>query len=256
MTDLYRDPSLPIADRVEDLLGRMTPEEKAGQLTQLFFFAGQEVSDDLDISALPTGQQAFAESSRVVSGRVNAGTVGSVLFVRDPVLANALQRRAVEDTRLGVPLIFGFYVIHGLRTIFPAPIATAASWDPESAAAGQAVAAREARAVGIHWAFAPMIDIARDPRWGRIVEGAGEDPVLAAAMGAAQVRGFQGDLGPESVLSGPKHFAGYGAARGGRDYDDADCRRRMISRAPSVSTAGSTSCVRARSVSRTRRRAR
>ncbi|HMQ64800.1 MAG TPA: glycoside hydrolase family 3 N-terminal domain-containing protein, partial [Arachnia sp.] len=222
MTEPYRDPSLPVTERVEDLLARMTVEEKAGQLTQFFFFAPQEVPDDLDVSALPPEQQAYARGARVVSGRVSAGTVGSVLFVRDPSLANSLQRRAVEDTRLGVPLLFGFDVIHGLRTIFPVPIATAASWDPASAEKSQAVAAREARAVGIHWAFAPMVDIARDPRWGRIIEGAGEDPVLAAAMAAAQVRGFQGDLGPENILSGPKHFAGYGAARGGRDYDDSD----------------------------------
>ena len=222
MTEPYRDPNLPVTERVEDLLGRMTVEEKAGQLTQFFFFAPQEVPDDLDVSTLPPEQQAYARGARVVSGRVSAGTVGSVLFVRDAALANSLQRRAVEDTRLGVPLLFGFDVIHGLRTIFPVPIATAASWDPASAEKSQAVAAREARAVGIHWAFAPMIDIARDPRWGRIIEGAGEDPVLAAAMAAAQVRGFQGDLGPENILAGPKHFAGYGAARGGRDYDDSD----------------------------------
>ena len=115
-------------------------------------------------------------------------------------------------------------VIHGLRTIFPVPIAMAASWDPGSVERSQAVAAREARAVGIHWTFAPMVDIARDPRWGRMVEGAGEDPHLGAAVAAAQVRGFQGErLGAhEHVIAGPKHFAGYGAALGGRDYDEVD----------------------------------
>src|SRR6185312_15629376 len=112
---------------------------------------------------------------------------------------------------------FGFDVIHGLRTILPVPIAMAASWDPETIERGQAVAAREARAVGIHWTFAPMVDIARDPRWGRMIEGAGEDPFLGAAVAAAQVRGFQ-----SHVIAGPKHFAGYGAALGGRDYDEAD----------------------------------
>ena len=145
MTEPYRDPNLPVTERVEDLLGRMTVEEKAGQLTQFFFFAPQEVPDDLDVSTLPPEQQAYARGARVVSGRVSAGTVGSVLFVRDAALANSLQRRAVEDTRLGVPLLFGFDVIHGLRTIFPVPIATAASWDPASAEKSQAVAAREAR---------------------------------------------------------------------------------------------------------------
>ena len=103
-----------------------------------------------------------------------------------------MQRLALAGSRLDIPLLFGFDVIHGLRTIFPVPIAMAASWDVETIERGQAVAAREARAVGIHWAFAPMVDIARDPRWGRIIEGAGEDPFLGAAVAVAQVRGFQG----------------------------------------------------------------
>ena len=121
-------------------------------------------------------------------------------------------------------MLIGFDVIHGLRTIFPVPIAMAASWDLEAIEAGQAVAAREARAVGIHWSFAPMVDIARDPRWGRIIEGAGEDPYLGAPVAAAQVRGFQGpELGtPERVIAGPKHLAGYGYALGGRDYDEVN----------------------------------
>ncbi|WP_413790690.1 glycoside hydrolase family 3 N-terminal domain-containing protein, partial [Bacillus thuringiensis] len=125
------------------------------------------------------------------------------------------------ETRLKVPLIFGYDVIHGFRTVFPVPIANAASWDPAGVERAQAVAAAEARAVGIHWAFAPMVDIARDPRWGRIVEGAGEDPFLGSAMARAQVKGFQGAAigAPGHIVSGPKHFAGYAAAEGGRDYD-------------------------------------
>jgi beta-glucosidase len=121
-------------------------------------------------------------------------------------------------------VLFGFDVIHGLRTILPVPIAMAASWDPDLIERGQAVAAREARAVGLHWTFAPMVDIARDPRWGRMIEGAGEDPFLGAEVARAQVRGFQGEAvgTPERVLAGPKHLAGYGAALGGRDYDEAD----------------------------------
>ena len=218
----YQDASLSIDERVEDLLGRMTVEEKAGQLTQFFYFGTGEIPEGLDISTLPPEQQEYVQQPAMVEVGVSAGTVGSVLFVRDVKLANRLQRRAVEDTRLGVPLILGFDVIHGYRTILPVPIALAASWDPAMAERGQRVAAREARADGIHWTFAPMVDIARDPRWGRIIEGAGEDPVLGSAMAAAQVRGFQGDGGDQSILAGPKHFAGYGAARGGRDYDDAD----------------------------------
>jgi beta-glucosidase len=134
---------------------------------------------------------------------------------------NELQKLAVEESRLKVPLLFGLDVIHGYHTIFPAPLAMAASWDPAVVERAQAVAAREARAAGVHWTFAPMVDIARDARWGRIMEGAGEDPYLGSAIAAAQVRGFQGSyLGaPDHVIACVKHFAAYGAAEGGRDYD-------------------------------------
>ena len=224
MTTLpYQDPSRPVEERVDDLLARLTLDEKAGQLTQYFYFGGfGELPEGVDVGALPPELRSFVEQPKGVEAALGHGGAGSLLFVRDPAIANRLQKLAIEGSRLGIPLIFGFDVIHGLRTILPAPIALAASWDPEVIKQGQAVAAREARAVGIHWTFAPMVDIARDPRWGRIIEGAGEDPFLGAAVCAAQVRGFQGDLGPESVLAGPKHYAGYGAAVGGRDYDDAD----------------------------------
>ena len=164
------------------------------------------------------------EQPMMVEAALRNGVAGSLLFLTNPAEINRLQRLAIEGNRLGIPVLVGFDVIHGLRTIFPVPIAMAASWDPETIERGQAVAAREARAVGIHWAFAPMVDIARDPRWGRIIEGAGEDPYLSAAVAAAQVRGFQGDeLGaPEHVIAGPKHLVGYGAALGGRDYDEVN----------------------------------
>ncbi len=209
---------MSIQTQVEELLAQMTPAEKAGQLTQYFYFR-------LPADA-PPPQQGFdpEEQPQMVETKLADGAVGSLLFVTDPAEINRLQRLAVEGNRLGLPALFGFDVIHGLRTIMPVPIAMAASWDPATVEAGQAVAAREARAVGIHWTFAPMVDIARDPRWGRIVEGAGEDPFLGAAMAVAQVRGFQGEgVGtPERVIAGPKHFAGYGAALGGRDYDEVD----------------------------------
>jgi beta-glucosidase len=221
-TPPYRDATLPIHDRVSDLLSRLTLEEKAGQLTQYFYFGAPELPEGFDIESLPPEHRVFLEQPRIVETALTEGRVGSALFLTDPAAINRLQRIALEQTRLGIPLLFGFDVIHGLRTIFPVPIGLAASWEPELIGSVQAAAAREARAVGIHWTFAPMIDIARDPRWGRIVEGAGEDPVLAAAVAAAQVRGFQGDLGNDRILAGPKHFAGYGAALGGRDYDDAD----------------------------------
>ena len=205
-----------VGERVEALLAQMTVEEKAGQLTQYFYFG--------HLRNLPPGEgdQLGPEQPLGVEEALSKGAAGSLLFVRDAAEANRLQRLAIEGSRLGIPLLFGFDVIHGLRTILPVPIALAASWDPVIAERGQAVAAREARAVGISWTFAPMIDIARDPRWGRIIEGAGEDPYLGAAMAAAQVRGFQGEtLGdPDRIVAGPKHFVGYGAALGGRDYDE------------------------------------
>jgi beta-glucosidase len=203
--------------RIDDLLAQMTPEEKAGQLTQYFYFSLPPEAEDnpalgLDVAAQP----------RAVEAALARGGAGSLLFVTDPERINRLQRRTVEGSRFGIPALFGFDVIHGLRTILPVPIALAASWDPATIEAGQAVAAKEARAVGIHWAFAPMVDIARDPRWGRIVEGAGEDPYLGSVVAAAQVRGFQGDRigSPDRIIAGPKHFAGYGYGLGGRDYDE------------------------------------
>jgi beta-glucosidase len=205
--------------RVDELISRMTPAEKAGQLTQYFYFrlpagATTEPALGVDSDAQP----------RMVEDALGRGEVGSLLFVTDPAETNRLQRLTLAGNHLGIPVMFGFDVIHGLRTIFPVPIAMAASWDLETIERGQAVAAREARAVGIHWAFAPMVDIAWDPRWGRIVEGAGEDPFLGAAVAVAQVRGFQGaDIGQrDRIIAGPKHFAGYGAALGGRDYDEVN----------------------------------
>ena len=186
--------------RADALLKQMTPEEKLGQLTQLFRFTKDDIQQD---------------------ERIKAGAIGSLLFVTDPVEINRLQHLAVDNSRLHIPLIFGFDVIHGFRTIFPIPLAMASSWDPQVVVRAQTVAAAEARSVGIDWAFAPMLDIARDPRWGRIMEGAGEDPYLGAAVARAQVRGFQGPVigAPDHVLACAKHFAGYGAAEGGRDYD-------------------------------------
>jgi beta-glucosidase len=206
-----------IQTQVDDLMAQMTPAEKAGQLTQYFYFR-------LPPGTVPALGFDADEQPVMVEAALREGTAGSLLFLTDPAEINRLQRLAIEGNRLGIPALVGFDVIHGLRTIFPVPIAMAASWDPETIERGQAVAAREARAVGIHWAFAPMVDIARDPRWGRIIEGAGEDPYLGAAVAVAQVRGFQGDqLGaPEHVIAGPKHLVGYGAALGGRDYDEVN----------------------------------
>jgi beta-glucosidase len=188
---------------VSNLLGKMTLEEKLGQMSQIAYQEKDSVSHD---------------------ERVRNEQAGSFLFITDPVEINRLQHIAVEQTRLHIPLIFGFDVIHGFRTIYPIPLALASSWDPAEAEHAQSMAAREASAVGIRWTFAPMVDIARDPRWGRIMEGAGEDPYLGSRMAEAQVRGFQGDAigSPDHILACVKHFAGYGAADGGRDYDSAN----------------------------------
>jgi beta-glucosidase len=211
--------SLDVAERVDALIADMTVAEKAGQLTQYFYF---NLPPSAEIEA--TLHTDFSQQPRMVEAALREGKVGSLLFVTDPTETNRLQRLAIEGNRHGIPVLFGFDVIHGLRTILPVPIAMAASWDPATIEQAQAVAARESRAVGIHWAFAPMIDIARDPRWGRIIEGAGEDPYLGSAVAVAQVRGFQGEaLGAvDRIIAGPKHFAGYGAALGGRDYDEVN----------------------------------
>ena len=186
------------------LLKQMSLEEKIGQLNQS---AGSAIQ----------GLNAEKPDELVASGRA-----GSVLWVTDVKEINRLQHVAVENSRLHIPLLIGYDVIHGYRTVFPVPLAMASSWDPTVEEEAQRFAATDARAAGIEWTFTPMVDIARDARWGRIVEGAGEDPYLGAAMARAQVRGFQGEkLGPESVLACAKHFAGYGAADGGRDYDSS-----------------------------------
>jgi beta-glucosidase len=189
--------------RADALLKQMTLEEKIGQLNQA---AGGLIPN------MPPAEE-----------QVRKGLAGSVLWVSEPAAINRMQKIAKEESRLHIPLLIGLDVIHGYHTIFPSPLAMSATWEPKLVEREQSIAAREARAAGINWSFAPMVDIARDARWGRMVEGAGEDPYLGAAMAKAQVLGFQGPvLGtPEHVLACVKHFAGYGAADGGRDYDSS-----------------------------------
>ena len=187
-----------IDDRVEALLKTMTLEEKVGQLCQY----------------VPDQDEWFDAMPR--------GLAGSVFGTPGAERSNDMQRIAIAGSRLRIPVLVGHDVIHGYKTIFPIPLAIASSWDPKLAELSARVAAREARAAGIRWTFAPMIDIARDPRWGRVAEGAGEDPYLSSLMAAAYVRGFQGDLGPQSVLATAKHFVAYGAPEGGRDYGPAE----------------------------------
>ena len=194
--------------KVESLLSRMTLEEKIGQMNQITSYGNIE-----DMSSL-----------------IKKGEVGSILNEVDPVRINALQRVAMEESRLGIPLLIARDVIHGFKTIFPIPLGQAASFNPQIAKDGARVAAIEASSVGIRWTFAPMIDIARDPRWGRIAEGCGEDTYLTSVMGAAMVEGFQGDSlnSPTSIAACPKHFVGYGAAEGGRDYNSTFIPERRL----------------------------
>lgn len=161
---------------------------------------------------------------------IRSGMVGSVLNEVDPGKVIELQRLSIEETRLGIPLIIARDVIHGFRTIFPIPLAQAATWNPESVEKAARTAAREASAVGVRWTFSPMVDISRDPRWGRIAESAGEDPVLTSAMGVAMVKGYQGDdlSRPDSVAACAKHFVAYGATEGGRDYNTTDISERTL----------------------------
>ena len=195
--DLYEDPAQRPDKRAADLLGRMTLEEKIGQLSQAHREADAE--------------KKFGDTIR--QGRISSFLDGSAL-IETPGPRNRLQRIAVEESRLGVPLIFGHDSIHGFRTIFPIPLAQSCAWEPELFERTQTISARETAAVGIDWTFAPMADLARDPRWGRIAEGFGEDPWLATLDTVACVRGFQGTnvAAPDRVVACLKHFVGYGAA--------------------------------------------
>ncbi|MBA2340495.1 MAG: beta-glucosidase BglX [Pyrinomonadaceae bacterium] len=194
-----------IERRIDTLLARMTVEEKLGQLQQL--------DGDVDGSFR-------AEHPDLV----RRGLLGSFLNVRGAKRVNELQRIAMTESRLKIPVLFGYDVIHGYRTIFPVPLGEASSWSPVDAERSAQIAAREASAAGVRWTFAPMVDIARDPRWGRIVEGAGEDPYFGSVMARARVRGFQGAdySDPTRVVACAKHFVAYGAAEAGRDYNTTD----------------------------------
>lgn len=204
-----------IDERVEALLGRMTLEEKVGQLTQ---YSGGD--------APPTGPVRFKGGQLEA---IRGGLVGSMLNVRG-VNATRQYQEAAMQSRLRIPLLFGQDVIHGYLTTFPIPLAEAASWDLDAIERSARIAATEAAAGGIHWTFAPMVDIARDPRWGRVMEGAGEDTYLGSRIAYARVKGFQGKrLGDtDAVMATAKHFAAYGAAIGGRDYNSVDMSPRML----------------------------
>jgi beta-glucosidase len=200
-----------IENKISDLMAHMTLAEKLGQL--------QQVPGTWEGDVRPEQIKLAQE-----------GLLGSTLFVYGASRTTQLQRVAMTESKLKIPILFAFDVIHGYRTIFPVPLAEAASWDPSVVDRADSVAAAEASAAGVRWTFAPMVDIARDPRWGRIVEGSGEDPFLGSAMAAAAVRGFQGTNcgSPGKILACAKHWVGYGAAEGGRDYNTSEVSDRTL----------------------------
>ena len=211
----YQNAALSIEKRVSDLLSRMTVEEKAGQLNQLNggAFTGPASND--------AGQNEKVKL-------VQSGAVGSLLNVVGVADTRAIQTEAMK-TRLNIPLLFGYDVIHGYKTIFPVPLAEACSWDLTAIEKNSSIAAKEAAASGVHWTFAPMCDVSNDPRWGRVMEGAGEDPYYAAVVSAARVKGFQGNLKDnQHILACVKHFAAYGLVEAGREYNQVDVSRVML----------------------------
>ena len=202
-----QDKNTEIENKVETLLHKMTLEEKLGQMNQLSPWDFEDLAK-----------------------RVRKGEVGSILNVVNPEEVNKIQKIAVEESRLGIPLIVSRDVIHGYKTIFPIPLGQAATFNPEIVKEGARVAAIEASADGIRWTFAPMIDISRDPRWGRIAESCGEDPYLSSVMGAAMIKGYQGDSlnDPTAIAACAKHFVAYGAAEGGKDYNSTFIPERVL----------------------------
>lgn len=210
---LYRDASAPVAKRVEDLLSRMTLEEKVLQLNQYMVGKNDNVNN--------IGETV---------GKIPA-ELGSVIYIQDDAaMRNAVQRHVMENSRLGIPMIFGYDVIHGFRTVFPIPLAQAASWNPSAVERSCSVAAAECNASGVDWTFSPMVDVARDGRWGRISEGYGEDPYAASVYCEAAVRGYQGDdlSARGTVAACLKHYVGYGASEAGRDYVPTEISRQSL----------------------------
>src|SRR5205809_399599 len=203
-----------IDQKVDSLLRLMTLDEKIGQMNQY--------NGDWDATG-PITKDGDKQN------QIRKGMLGSMLNVTGVEHTRQLQEIAMES-RLKIPLLFGQDIIHGYRTIFPIPLAEASSWDTAAIHLSARIAGTEAAAAGVHWTFAPMVDIARDPRWGRIMEGAGEDPYLGSILAAAYVRGFQGsDMSrPDRVMACAKHFAAYGAAEGGRDYNTVDMSERTL----------------------------
>jgi len=204
-----------ISSKVDSVMNLMTLEEKIGQLNQL--------TGDGEVTGPVTLNQDYQQ-------QIRQGMVGSMLNVNGAEYTRKIQKIAVEESRLGIPLIFGYDVIHGYKTIFPVPLGESASWNLKAIEKAARIAAEEATAAGQHWTFAPMMDISRDARWGRVMEGAGEDPFYGSEVARARIRGFQGDdfTRDNTMLACAKHYVAYGAAEGGRDYNTVDMSMRRL----------------------------
>jgi beta-glucosidase len=213
--DLKKSPEDLISARVDSVLSLMTLEDKIGQLNQLSFGIGWG----------PTVKVSVPDEYKEL---IRQGKVGSFLNAVGAEFTYELQKIAVNESKLKIPLIFGLDVIHGFKTIFPVPIGEAATWEPEVVEISAHYQALEAASAGINWTFSPMVDIARDPRWGRIMEGSGEDPYLGSLMAAARVKGYQENLSDLNIIACAKHYAGYGGAEGGRDYNTVDISERTF----------------------------
>ncbi len=210
---VYKDKNAPIESRIKDLVSKMNLDEKILQLNQ--YTAG-----------LNTNANNIGEAVKAIPAEIGS----LIYFSADPVWRNQIQKKAMEESRLGIPILFGFDVIHGYRTVYPISLGQACSWDPALVTEAAAVAAREAKLSGVDWTFSPMIDVARDPRWGRVAEGYGEDPYTNAVFGVATVKGYQGKNlnDPYSVAACLKHFVAYGMSEGGRDYRYSDVSRQSL----------------------------
>ncbi len=209
----YKQKGAPIEARITDLVSKMTFEEKVLQLNQ--YLVGKN-----------TNENNIGEAMKDIP----AGIGSLIFFSDDPVWRNHIQKKAMEESRLGIPILFGFDVIHGFRTVFPISLAQACSWNPDLVTQACRIAAKEACLSGIDWTFSPMIDVARDPRWGRVSEGYGEDPYANAVFGVATVKGYQGNKlsDPYSIAACLKHYVGYGESEGGRDYHFSDISRQSL----------------------------
>ena len=204
---IYKDKNAPIEQRVEDLLNRMTLEEKVYQTSQL-----------------TAGKNANVNNIEATIRAVRP-QIGSLIYRSiNPAYRNQIMHKAMDSSRLGIPILMGFDVIHGYRTVYPIPLAQACSWNPSLVEKASAVAAKESRLSGVDWTFSPMVDVARDPRWGRVAEGYGEDPYANSVFCVAAVKGYQGKnlSDPYSIAACLKHYIGYSLSEGGRDYASSD----------------------------------